>query len=86
MILMEPALQPVLHDSLPHHCIKKMKESNQQLIRMKNYATLREFALNIEEASRNPGNQSDNDEGDKGSSPKSKSLLHPQEEESRGRK
>jgi hypothetical protein len=55
--------QAILHDALPPRYIRKMKETNQQLLKM-SFDTLRSFALNIQEAANNPGVSSDNDDND----------------------
>jgi hypothetical protein len=47
-----------LYDALPDYYIKKMKEANTEPIKM-NLEELFQFALNIEEASINPGNNSE---------------------------
>jgi hypothetical protein len=48
----------ILYDALPNYYIKKMKEANTEPIKM-NIKELFQFALNIEEASINPGKDSE---------------------------
>jgi hypothetical protein len=48
----------ILYDALPDYYIKKMKETNTEPIVM-NLEELFQFALNIEEASINPGKDSE---------------------------
>jgi hypothetical protein len=48
----------ILYDALPNYYIKKMKEANTEPIEM-NLKELFQFALNIEEASINPGKDSE---------------------------
>jgi hypothetical protein len=48
----------IFYDALPNYYIKKMKEANTEPIEM-NHEELFQFALNIEEASINPGKDSE---------------------------
>jgi hypothetical protein len=48
----------ILYNALPNYYIKKMKEANTEPIEM-NLEELFQFALNIEEASINPGKDSE---------------------------
>jgi hypothetical protein len=48
----------ILYEALPNYYIKKMKEANTEPIEM-NLEELFQFALNIEEASINPGKDSE---------------------------
>jgi hypothetical protein len=60
-VLKEPSdkqKDTILYDALPSYYIKKMKEANTEPIEM-NLEELFQFALNIEEASINPGNDSE---------------------------
>jgi hypothetical protein len=48
----------IFYDALPHYYIKKMKEANTEPIKM-SLGDLFQFALNIEEAAINPGEDSE---------------------------
>jgi hypothetical protein len=61
--LTERELMAVLHDAPPSLFIQNMKESNQQPLQVP-CDTLRSFDLNIEEAARNSGVMSDNDDNE----------------------